>query len=117
MIRAILSNQLQSNQPRRSRRPWSVLLPWSLAGAILVGTGVYAFVPTKIESNPAAPGQSGALVWGDGLFTNALELQAWLRIRGVSYKTWARRHPAGVKLIAPRPVPRARKLPNAPVKK
>ena len=28
-------------------------------------------MPTKIESNPEAPGESGALVWGDGLFTNA----------------------------------------------
>ena len=116
MIRAILSNQLQSNQPRRSRRPWSVLLPWALAGAILVGTAVYALLPSEVKTQPP-PGRSAALVWGNGVFSNALELEAWLRIRGASYKTWARRHPAGVKLIAPRPVPLARKLPNAPVKK
>ena len=84
-------------------------MPWAITGAILVGTALYAFVPTKIESNPAAPGESGALVWGDGLFTNALELQAWLRIRGVTYKEWAQKHPAGVKLLAPQPVPLAKK--------
>ena len=108
MIRPTLSTHSQPAPVRRGRLPWTVLLPWGITGAILVGTGIYAFVPTKIESNPAAPGESGALVWGDGVFTNALELQAWLRIRGVSYRDWARRHPAGVKLLAPQPVPLAR---------
>ena len=118
MIRPTLSTHSQRAQlpPGRGRLPWTVLLPWAITGAILVGTALYAFVPTKIESNPAAPGESGALVWGDGLFTNALELQAWLRIRGVSYKEWAQKHPAGVKLLAPQPVPLAKK-PKVVVKK
>ena len=111
MIRPTLSTHSQQAQvpPGRGRLPWTVVLPWAITGAILVGTALYAFVPTKIESNPAAPGESGALVWGDGLFTNPLELQAWLRIRGVSYKEWAQKHPAGVKLLAPQPVPLAKK--------
>ena len=111
MIRPTLSTHSQQAQlpPGRGRLPWTVVLPWAITGAILVGTALYAFVPTKIESNPAAPGESGALVWGDGLFTNPLELQAWLRIRGVSYKEWAQKHPAGVKLLAPQPVSLAKK--------
>jgi len=111
MIRPTLSTHSQRAQvpPGRGRLPWTVLLPWAITGAILVGTALYAFVPTKIESNPAAPGESGALVWGDGRFTNPLELQAWLRIRGVTYKEWAQKHPAGVKLLAPQPVPLAKK--------
>ena len=111
MIRPTLSTHSQRAQvpPGRGRLPWTVVLPWAITGAILVGTALYAFVPTKIESNPEAPGESGALVWGDGLFTNPLELQAWLRIRGVTYKEWAQKHPAGVKLLAPQPVPLAKK--------
>ena len=108
MIRPTLSTQSQEAQLPRGRLPWSVVLPWVLAGAILVGTAVFAFLPRGVKSDPTPPGRTGALVWGDGLFTNALELQAWLRIRGVSYKTWAQRHPAGVKLLAPQPVPLAR---------
>ena len=38
-------------------------------------------------------------MWGDGVFANKLELEAWLRIRGVSYESWARKHPAAVKLL------------------
>ena len=108
MIRPTLSTHSQQAQPPRGSLPWSVVLPWGLTGAILVGTAVLAFLPRGVKSDQPPPGEPGALVWGDGLFTNALELQAWLRIRGVSYKTWAQRHPAGVKLLTPQPVPLAR---------
>ena len=40
-------------------------------------------LPRDVKSDPSPPGQSGALVWGDGVFANRLELEAWLRIRGV----------------------------------
>jgi hypothetical protein len=93
----------------KSRLPWNVVLPWVIAGAILIGTATLAFLPRDVKSSQPPPGSSGALVWGDGIFANALELQAWLRIRGVSYKTWARRHPAAVKLITPVPAPLAGK--------
>ena len=105
MIRVIQSKQPQREQPKRgSRLPWSVVLPWGLTGAILVGTAVLAFIPRGVRTEQPPPGQAGALVWGNGVFSNALELEAWLRIRGVSYKTWARRHPAGVKLVTPRAI-------------
>ena len=60
---------------------------------------VVAFLPRAVKSDPSPPGTTGALVWGDGVFANKLELEAWLRIRGVSYESWARKHPAAVKLL------------------
>ena len=95
-----------------------MVLPWAVTGAILVGAAVFALFPREVKPERPPPGSPGALVWGDGQFTNALELQAWLRVRGVSYKTWARRHPAGVKLVAPPPGSlRPSRPAKAPVKK
>lgn len=102
MIGSILAKQAAPAKGK-TRLPWTVVLPWGLTGAILVGAAVLALMPRGVKTEQPPPGSPGALVWGDGLFTNALELQAWLRVRGVSYKTWARRHPAGVKLVAPPP--------------
>ena len=94
----------RAHHARSKSKPWGVLLPWLLTGLILVATGVVAFWPREPElRNPGRPGEEGALIWGDGVFTNALELEAWLRVRGVSYKQWARRHPHAVKLLAPPP--------------
>ena len=94
------SRQKQVVPPRRgSRLPLQIVLPWAIAAAVLVATAVVAFLPRAVKSDPAAPGQAGALVWGNGVFANRLELEAWLRIRGVSYESWARKHPAAVKLL------------------
>ena len=46
--------------------------------------------------SPARPAQ---LIWGEGVFSSALELKAWLEARGVNYKSWARRHPEAVELL------------------
>jgi hypothetical protein len=85
--------------PSRSRLPWQVVGPWGVALIVLVTTALVAFLPRAVDSDPAPPGTTGALVWGDGVFANKLELEAWLRIRGVSYESWARKHPAAVKLL------------------
>ena len=98
MISGMSSRPVPSVQ-RRSKPPWQVLLPWGIALAVLVTTALVAFLPRAIESDPSPPGTTGALVWGDGVFANRLELEAWLRIRGVSYESWARKHPAAVKLL------------------
>jgi hypothetical protein len=98
MISSMLRNP-QLAPPKRSRLPWQVVLPWAIAGAILVVTLAVAFLPRGVKSDPSPPGQTGALVWGNGVFANKLELEAWLRIRGVSYETWAKKHPAAVKLL------------------
>ena len=116
MMRNIPPNPSHAIQPPRQHLPLSVLLPWGFALAVLVAAGVLAFLPRAVKTQPAAPGRSGALVWGDGVFANALELEAWLRIRGASYRTWALRHPAAVKLVAPGPTPLGKKK-NAPAKK
>jgi hypothetical protein len=95
--------------PRRhgeKRIPWSVLLPWLAAFAILLGAAAFALWPREAElRDPPKPGADGALVWGNGVFTNALDLEAWLRVRGVSYHDWAVKHPAAVALLAPGPKP------------
>ena len=100
MISSMPRNPRLVPPKRRSRLPWQVLLPWAVAAAILVVTLVVAFVPGGLKGDPSPPGQTGALVWGDGVFANKLELEAWLRIRGVSYESWARKHPRAVKLLA-----------------
>jgi hypothetical protein len=117
MIGSILAKRGVTPKGKTSL-PWTVVLPWGLTGAILVGAAVLALMPREVKPERPPPGSPGALVWGDGQFTNALELQAWLRVRGVSYKTWARRHPAGVKLVAPPPGSlRPSRPAKAPVKK
>jgi hypothetical protein len=111
MMRRMYAAQAQRVTPEsRSRVPWGVLLPWVVTAAVLVATAVAIFWPRPVEGTPAAPGQSGLLVWGDGVFANPLELEAWLRVRGVSYAQWARRHPAAVKILTAPP-----QSPPAPV--
>lgn len=103
----------QSVRPRpRSGFPWNVFLPWALTAAVLVVTAVAVFWPREVGTDQPPPGQAGSLVWGDAVFANPLELAAWLRIRGGSYATWARRHPAAVKLLTDPPVPKT--APPAP---
>lgn len=76
------------------------VLPWLMTAVILVAAGAFAFWPREAElRQPERPGESGALIWGEGVFSNALELKAWLEARGVNYKEWARRHPEAVKLL------------------
>jgi hypothetical protein len=114
MMRGVLSGHAQRVQPSpRSGVPWSVVLPWVVTAAVLVVTAFAIFWPRPVEGNPAAPGQPGLLVWGDAVFANPLELEAWLRIRGVSYAQWARRHPAAVKILTDPPA-RTAPAPAAP---
>jgi hypothetical protein len=71
-----------------------------VTAAILFGTAAFAFWPREAElREPKKPGESGALIWGEGVFSSALELQAWLETRGIVYKDWARKHPEAVKLL------------------
>ena len=90
----------------RSKRklPSAFVLPWLLTGAILIGAGGWAFWPREAElREPKKPGESGSLIWGEGVFSSALELKAWLEARGVNYKEWARRHPDAVELLVAEP--------------
>ncbi|MEO5575999.1 MAG: hypothetical protein ABIR67_02455 [Gaiellaceae bacterium] len=89
-----------------------MVLPWAITAAVLVVTAVVAFWPRPVGTEQPPPGRAGTLVWGNAVFSNPLELEAWLRIRGASYATWARRHPAAVKLLTEPPAPRP--APSAP---
>ncbi len=81
-----------------------MLLPWLLTGAIIAATAAFVFWPREAELRaPVRPGEEGALIWGDGVFSSPIELQAWLRARGISYKQWARKHPDAVNLLVAEP--------------
>ena len=89
----------------RTSTGWQCSCPSSGVPALTAPTGTEAFPAFRVRLVPvvAAPGQPGLLVWGDAVFANPLELEAWLRIRGVSYAQWARRHPAAVKILTDPP--------------
>jgi hypothetical protein len=99
VIHSTSSRQPIPQNRRRARLPWWVAVPWVVACVVLAGAAVAGVLPRAVKSDPAPPGHAGALVWGNGVFANKLELEAWLRIRGVSYKSFARKHPAAVKLL------------------
>jgi hypothetical protein len=87
--------------PEKPRLRARVFLPFALAFLVLAGVAIYgALKPTKaVLGNPYGP--PTGLVWGNGLFHNRAELRAWLRNHGVSYKTWAKTHPAARALVSP----------------
>lgn len=108
-----MSAHAQRAHPERQPRfPWTVFVPWAIAAAVLVVTAGAVFWPREVGTEQPPPGQAGTLVWGDAVFSNPLELEAWLRIRGASYATWARRHPAAVKILTEPPATRT--TPPAP---
>jgi len=82
--------------------PLRIFLPLAVPFAILLAVAVFAAVshPTPRVVTPA-PGNRGSLVWGDGIFARPFELKGWLQLHGGSYRSWAKQHPAGVRLIRP----------------
>jgi len=76
-----------------------VFLPFVLALLVLLGTTAYGILQPQNHVTPPAPGQRGALVWGDGIFATRSELSAWLYLHHASYATWARKHPAALRLV------------------
>lgn len=93
-------------RPRKGTgRSKTVFLPLALPFAVLAGVAVFgALTPYHRDAGPP-PGQAGRLVWGDGIFANRVELRAWFRLHGGSYRAWARRHPAALRLVKPRAHP------------
>jgi hypothetical protein len=81
-----------------------VFVPIATAFLIIAGIAVYGIVsPYSLKPAPPPPGTHGSLVWGDGIFSNQAQLQAWLRIHGASYSEWVKTHPAALQLVRPRP--------------
>jgi hypothetical protein len=62
--------------------PAAMALALAYAGAELVGS-----------PQPRAHEEASGIVWGDRVFVNRTQLARWLRVRGVDYLVWARRHP------------------------
>jgi hypothetical protein len=86
-----------------ARRTWSLaFLPLAASFLILLGIAAYGILrPADARPAPPAPGFHGALVWGDGIFSNPAQLKAWIRLHGGSYPAWVAHHPAGVRLLKP----------------
>jgi hypothetical protein len=77
-----------------------VFLPLALPFAILAGVAVFAVLTPQHQVSASGPGHPGALVWGDGIFANRVELKAWLAQHGGSYQVWLRDHPSAKVLLA-----------------
>jgi hypothetical protein len=79
-----------------------VLLPLAVPFVILAAVAVYAVVVPLAPTRDPAPGSRGALVWGDGIFANRVELKAWFALHGGNYEAFAASHPHALKLLAAR---------------
>jgi len=66
------------------------------SAAFLLAGAATAAAPTR--GHPA--GRSSGLLWGGKRFSTRREFDAWLRPRGLSYSRWARKHPAGRRILA-----------------
>jgi hypothetical protein len=84
-----------------------VFLPLALPIVVLLAVLAFAaLTPYKHTTGPP-PGAPGALVWGNGIFANTFELKAWLTQHGASYRAWAKQHPAAIRLVKGKPLPKA----------
>jgi hypothetical protein len=107
--RAALTQRLRANPGQGAaaaaapseRNGTRVIVPFVIALAILLGTTAYGLArpQTHAQPTPSAPGATGSLVWGAGLFGNREELAAWLHQHHASFAHWAKNHPAALKLV------------------
>jgi hypothetical protein len=71
----------------------------TLLVTLVLGAGlavVWVRVVQTLKETPTGLGtigQPGALVWDGRVFTSPAQLKSYLAARGLSYKTWAARHP------------------------
>lgn len=80
-----------------------VFVPLATAFLIIAGIAVFGIIsPYSLKPTPPPPGTHGSLVWGDGIFSNQVQLKAWLRNHGASYSAWVKTHPAALRLVRPR---------------
>lgn len=99
---------MASRAGARGPRSWPAYVWLALPFAILAGVAVFGVLsPYTLNQKPGAPGQVGALVWGDGLFSTPAQVRAWLKEHGASYEAWAKAHPAAVGMVKPSAVRQA----------
>src|SRR5581483_4906284 len=71
-------------------------------GRLLVAGGlVLAAVPAAFAARvPAsAAARADAIVWANRVFSSREALASWLSVRGTTYASWARRHPADAAIL------------------
>ena len=78
--------------------------------AILAGIAVFAALSPYESTKTPPPGTPGSLVWGDGIFSNRVEMKAWLKLHGGRYAEWAKLHPKALSLVKSRAKPHAAAL-------
>jgi hypothetical protein len=94
-----------SHEPKRV--PTWVTFPaavFALVATLVCAAAIWAQVvdtfrhPTPIPAAPPPPRVAG-VVWGGRVFVDVRSLRSALLARGVSYETWARKHPAVKKIL------------------
>lgn len=61
---------------------------------------------------PKTIGHPTAIVWGDRVYASPAAFKQWLKARGVRYRSWARRHPAALRIVDPAAVKTRRPVPT-----
>jgi hypothetical protein len=105
--RELLAERLQSRapvlpppppapaEPRRLR----LFAPFGLALLLVLGAIFFAVLRPQHSASPSAPGGPGALVWGNGLFSDQDQVKAWLHVHRGNFGRWVVKHPAAVRLV------------------
>jgi hypothetical protein len=88
---------------QKDRVPLRVFMPLALPVVVLLGVLAFAALTPYSHTTGPPPGAPGALVWGNGIFANTFELKAWLNQHGASYRSWAKQHPAAIRLVKAKP--------------
>jgi len=71
------------------------------AVAVVLALPVASIVKTLRHVQPvrATKPPVSSVVWGDRVFLTPKPLAGWLRVRGVSYSAWAKRHPPANRVL------------------
>jgi hypothetical protein len=102
----MIAYQVPREAPRRNRvSPWA-FVPLVVPFLILLAVALFATYRWHTPTKTPPPGTRGSLVWGDAIFANRTEVKAWMTLHGASYESWARHHPAALRLLLPAVHPR-----------
>lgn len=97
----MMAYQVPREVPRRRRTsPWA-FAPLVVPFLILLAVALFATYRSHTPKLTPPPGLRGSLVWGDAIFANRTEVKAWMTNHGASYDSWARHHPAALRLLLP----------------
>jgi hypothetical protein len=77
------------------------LVRYVVVAAVAVAPAVAVGYAAGAKVGPFAP--EPLLVWGGVEFESQTEFEAWLRLRGGSYRAWSTKHPAAAAKLEHRP--------------